>query len=78
VPGGDDTRGAAPAGPRAAALVAALVREPGLTTGEAAEHAGLAFRHAAVLLWRLEEAGTVVHEGRRWFATVPGDGAGKG
>jgi DNA-binding IclR family transcriptional regulator len=53
--------------PRARALLAALRADPGLTTAEAAEATGLPFRHAAVLLWRIEEAGAAVHEGHRWF-----------
>ncbi len=49
------------------ALVAALEADPGLTTAEAADRTGLPFRHAAVLLWRLEDAGAVVHEAHRWY-----------
>jgi DNA-binding IclR family transcriptional regulator len=58
---------------RVRALLAALDAEPGLTTAEAAERAGLPFRHAAVLLWRLEDAGAAVHEGHRWFPVVAPD-----
>jgi DNA-binding IclR family transcriptional regulator len=53
--------------PRVRALVAALEADPGLTTAEAADRTGLPFRHAAVLLWRLEDAGAVVHEAHRWY-----------
>ena len=44
-----------------------LEDEPGLTSRELAERAGLARRHMSLLLLRLEEHGHVVREGRRWF-----------
>ncbi len=44
-----------------------LEDEPGLTAPELAERVGFGRRHMSLLLFRLEEHGHVVHEGRRWF-----------
>jgi hypothetical protein len=44
-----------------------LEDEPGLTSPELAERVGFGRRHMSLLLFRLEEHGLVVHEGRRWF-----------
>jgi predicted Rossmann fold nucleotide-binding protein DprA/Smf involved in DNA uptake len=48
-------------------VVRALADEPGLTSRELAERAGMARRHMSLLLLRLEEHGHIAHEGRRWF-----------
>ncbi len=56
-----------PAQARRAAVLAALDDEPGLTLREVADRCALDLRHAAVLLWRLEEDGLAAHEARRWY-----------
>lgn len=57
---------------RAAAVVAVLDREPGLLLAEIVDRTGLDPRPLAPLLWRMEEQGLIVHEGRRWFAVEAG------
>ena len=44
-----------------------LEDEPGLTSPELAERVGFGRRNMSLLLFRLEEHGLVVHQGRRWF-----------
>jgi DNA-binding MarR family transcriptional regulator len=56
-----------PAAARRAAVLAALEEEPGLTLRDVADRCALDVRHAAMLLWRLEEDGLAVHEARRWY-----------
>ena len=53
-------------------VVRALGDEPGLTSRELAERAGVGRRHMSLLLLRLEEHGHVAHEGRRWFPAHDG------
>lgn len=55
---------------RIAAIVATLDAELGLLTAELAERMGFVPQRLAPLLWRMEDEGLVVHEGRRWFAVT--------
>ncbi len=55
-------------------MLAALETEPGLLVADLADRTGLDQRPLAPLLWRLEEQGLAVHEGRRWFAVATGAG----
>lgn len=54
--------------PRVAQLLAVLEEHPGSTLRELAERTGIAPRHLAMLLWRLEDDRRVVHEAHRWFS----------
>jgi hypothetical protein len=53
-------------------VVGALEDEPGLTSRELAERAGVGRRQMSLLLLRLEEHGHVAHQGRRWFPARDG------
>ncbi len=62
-----------PGDQRRARVLAAVHEEPAQTHEELVESTGLPSRHLVRLLWRLEEEGRVVHEGRRWYAAAPPD-----
>lgn len=64
-----DDRSPSPTGSaRRAAVLAALAEDPGLDLGELSAATRLGLKQLAPLLWRMEDDGLVVHEGRRWFA----------
>jgi len=53
--------------PRVDQLLRVLEQHPGSTLRELAAQTGIAPRHLAMLLWRLEDDRRVVHEAHRWF-----------